>query len=103
MFHRTVVGRGKHETHADTIDAVTDLFSAQCQVNSGRFENIGAAAFAGGPAVTVLGHLRARSRCHQCRGGGHIEFVRTAASGSAGIHQMALICNGNPGGKFTHH
>ena len=40
MFHRTVVGRGKHETHADTIDAVTDLFSAQCQVNSGRFENI---------------------------------------------------------------
>ena len=88
MFHRTVMGRGKHESHPRLVDADCDLIRSQIQVDPRRFQDIGAAGLTGHRSIAVFGDMPTGTGNHKGAGGGNVESARPVTTGPTGIDQM---------------
>ncbi len=88
MFHgRMQLGR-EQKADPHLIDAFADLLRRQVQVDAQLVEHVGAAAFAAGGAVAVLGDLQSRARRHKSDRRADVERPRLIAAGAAGIQQQ---------------
>src|SRR5690606_33715914 len=96
-----MVGRGEHKAHADLLGAEDHLFGRQVQVDAGRFQQVGTAAFAGNSPVAVLGDGAAGGGDHKGAGGGDVEQVGAIAAGAAGVHQIGRV-DGDWRNQFAH-
>jgi len=66
MFHRRVQLRGEQETDPYVVDALSDLFRAQLQIDAQGLQQVGAAAAAGDRTVAVLGYGEASTCRYEC-------------------------------------
>ena len=64
MLHGAMMALREHKTDAHTVNAAGDLNRGQVQVHTGRFQQVGTAAFTGYSAVAMFGHRATGRRNH---------------------------------------
>src|SRR5690242_19654464 len=88
MFHRRMIGRGKHEAEADLLYTVCDLLGREIDAGSQGLQHIGTAATAGSGAIAVLRDGYA-CRCRQnARACGNVKCTGPVTASPTGIYSM---------------
>ncbi|MNN40618.1 hypothetical protein D3C81_1546990 [compost metagenome] len=103
VFHRLVVGLGKHEADTDAVDAACHLYRREVQVDTGCFQQVGTAALARDRTVSVLGHGAAGGGNDECRSGGHVEDVGAIAAGADHVDHLVEGVELDLVGQLAHH
>src|SRR5690606_37203167 len=102
VFHCAMMTGGKHKPYSYLLYALRYLGWRYVQTHTCGLKQVGATAFAGGAAVSVLGHTGPGTGSNHCSGSGNIECVRTGTTGTAGIHQVLVRRQNHRCSQFTH-
>src|SRR5438874_4160968 len=73
MFHRRMIGRGKHEAEADLLYTVCYLFGGEIDARTQGLQHVGAAATTGSGAIAVFCDGYACRCCQNARACGNVK------------------------------